>query len=74
MSKISPKYAIGVIFAVVMAIIFMGILMPIGMEQFTDANTTGWSDSTKSIWDVLPIFAVLTLLAVLGGWAYKSFT
>lgn len=68
------KAIVGVVFAVAISFIFMGILMPIGLDHFHGADTSNWSSDTTDIWDTLPVMGVLVLLAVLGGWAYKSFT
>jgi len=58
------KRAIGVrgVVGAAVAILLIGILVPIGLLAVADANTTGWNASVITIFQtVLPILAVIGL-------------
>jgi type IV secretory pathway VirB2 component (pilin) len=49
--------------------LFLGaVLLPVAIQQFTSANTTGWSSTLQTIWDNIP---VIGLVGVLMGIMYK---
>lgn len=62
----------GLVIMVVIALLFLGLLAPIGFDAFFDADTTNWSSDTQQVWDVLPILVVVVILAVIAAVALKS--
>ena len=57
---------------IVIAMLFLGLLAPIGFDAFFAADTGNWTDDTEQIWDVLPIIVVLVILGVLAGVVLRS--
>lgn len=71
---ISPKGLLMAIMVVTIGFIFLGYVMPIGLDAFFNANTSNWTSSVTNIWDILPIFGVLVILGVLVGFVIKVMT
>lgn len=67
------KQILTLILSLVIGGIMIGFVFPIGMNAYHDANTTGWSQAERDIWDVLGIFLILVVLVALSGWAISSF-
>ena len=53
------------------ALIVMAFVVPIAMQQFIGANTTGWSSSETAIWGALPVFAFLAFLIAIIYMAFR---
>lgn len=64
---------IGIIVAVVVAGVLIGYVLPVGVESIYEANTSNWSSAETEIYNLLPIFLVLTPLMVIIGWAIWAF-
>ena len=55
------------IISLAIALIIMAIMVPIALSEFFLANTTGWGTSTVRLWDIIPIFVVITIvMSVIG--------
>ena len=57
---------------IVIALLFLGLLAPIGFDAFFAADTDNWSDDTIQVWEVLPILVVVVILAVIAAVALRS--
>lgn len=64
---------IGVIVAVVVAGVLLGYVLPVGVEAIVTQDTSSWGSAESEIFDLIPIFLVLTPLLVIIGWAIWSF-
>lgn len=71
MSK--AKQILTLILSLVIGGILIGYVFPIGMSAYHDANTSAWTANEQSIWDVLGIFLILTVLIALAGWSISAF-
>jgi hypothetical protein len=36
-------------------------IMPDAMTNFSDANTTGWDASVLALWNIIPVFGMLSI-------------
>jgi hypothetical protein len=36
-------------------------IVPDAMTNFNDANTTGWDASVVALWNIIPVFAMLSI-------------
>ena len=61
------------IIEVSISLIVMAFVVPIAMEQFLGANTTGWSSAESSIWNAIPIFAFLAFLIAIIYIAFRKY-
>ena len=50
------------IISLAIALIIMAIMVPIALSEFFLANTSGWGSSTVRLWDIIPIFVVITIV------------
>ena len=50
------------IISLAIALIIMAIMVPIALSEFFLANTSGWGASTVRLWDIIPIFVVITIV------------
>lgn len=58
---------------IAIGLIMLGNVVPVGMDGFYSADTTNWDSGVTNIWNVLPIFAFLGILAIFAGYAFKHF-
>lgn len=63
---------LSVILGVVLAAIFIGYLLPVGMSAYYSADTSSWNSAEASIFGVLGIFLILVPLIVLAKAAMKA--
>lgn len=49
-------------------LILVAILLPIGIAVYLDTNTTGWDTIWVTVWDLIPLMAIL---AVAMAFIYK---
>ena len=55
------------IISLAIALIIMAIMIPIALSEFFLADTTGWGASTLRLWDIIPIFVIITIvMSVIG--------
>lgn len=55
------------IISLAIALIIMAIMIPIALSEFFLANTTGWGASTLRLWEIIPIFVIITIvMSVIG--------
>jgi uncharacterized BrkB/YihY/UPF0761 family membrane protein len=47
------------------AVFLFGILMPVSFQQIFGANTTGWDTMTVTVWNLIPLLAVVAMILVL---------
>ena len=50
------------IISLAIALIIMAIMVPIALSEFFLAETTGWGASTLRLWEIIPIFVVITIV------------
>ena len=50
------------IISLAIALIIMAIMIPIALTEFFHANTTGWGASVIRLWDIIPIFVIITIV------------
>lgn len=62
-----------IVIAVVVGLIIVGTLLPVGMDEFYSADTSGWDSAEQSIFDLLPVFFILAILGVAIGWLLSTF-
>jgi len=68
---------VGVVIALAIGIIVVASIMPTAMDQLYAANTTDWTidgaedSKTTALWELLPMFAVLSILLVIIAVALK---
>lgn len=60
------------IVTLLIALLLLTFLLPVGLDEFADVTTDSWSSSVESIWDILPIMAILVPLGVFAGWVISS--
>lgn len=63
---------LSVILGVVLAAIFIGYLLPVGMDAYYNADTSGWDSAEANIFGVLGIFLILVPLIVLAKAAMEA--
>ncbi len=61
------KMAVGVFVIFILA----ANLLPTAFDQIFNAETTNWSSDVTTLWELLPLLGVLTLLLLLVGWATR---
>lgn len=61
-----------IILGVVIAGILLGNVFPVGLDAINAADTSSWTSSQASIFDVLGIFLVIVPLVVLAKEAMKA--
>ena len=68
---------VGVVIALAIGIIVVASIMPTAMDQLYAANTSDWTvdgaedTKTTALWELLPMFAVLSILLVIIAVALK---
>jgi len=62
---------VNLVITVAISLIVMAFVIPIAMEQFLAANTTGWGSGMTSIWNAIPIFGFLAFLMAIIYMAFK---
>ena len=62
---------VNLVITVAISLIVMAFVIPIAMEQFLSANTTGWSSGMTAIWNAIPIFGFLAFLMAIIYMAFK---
>lgn len=63
---------LSVILGVVLAAIFIGYLLPVGMDAYYNADTSAWDSAEANIYGVLGIFLILVPLIVLAKAAMEA--
>lgn len=54
-------------FKVLVTAIFVATLIPVAISLFLGVDTSGWDATWVTIWDLLPLFAILIALALFAG-------
>ena len=54
---IAPKETMGI----ALAVIFIAALVPVALDLFFSANTTGWDAGSIALWAIIPI-AIIALV------------
>ena len=62
---------VNLVITVAISLIVMAFVIPIAMEQFLSANTTGWDSGMTAIWNAIPIFGFLAFLMAIIYMAFK---
>lgn len=57
--RASKRAEVNKIIALVVVVILISALIPTAFHQLSTANTTGWSTSTKDLWSLVPIIAII---------------
>ena len=70
-SKRGSSNLVNLVITVAVALIIMAFVIPIAMEQFIGANTSGWSASEVAIWNAVPVFGFLAFLIAIIYMAFK---
>lgn len=63
---------VGLVLALVIGAILIGNVLPVGIDAMFTADTSSWDSTTKSIWDILPVFVILAALVALAGMAMDT--
>ena len=50
------------IISLAIALIIMAIMIPIALSEFFLADTTGWGASAVRLWEIIPIFVIITIV------------
>jgi hypothetical protein len=50
------------IVAISVGLLVAGILLPIGIGQIANANTTGWDAQTILVWGVIPVAGAVAVV------------
>ena len=59
----SEGYALlSLIITIAASMIIMAFLIPIAMEQFLAANTTGWDTPVQTIWNAIPMLCFVGII------------
>jgi hypothetical protein len=53
---------------ILITFVFVATLIPVAISLFLDADTSGWDAQWVTIWDLLPLFAILVILSIVAGW------
>lgn len=77
MSSIDSKMRniVGVVILILVASLIIATILPVSITTHNEANTENMSTTTKTLYDLFPIFYVLIpLLAIVGilMWVFKS--
>jgi len=70
--KEMTRTLVGLVLALVIGAILIGNVLPVGVDAMFTADTSAWDSTTKSIWDILPIFVILAALVALAGIAMDT--
>lgn len=60
----SAKQIVATVVAVVLGVYVIASLAPDALETIMDVNTTGWDATVATLWEVIPIMAVLALVVI----------
>lgn len=63
---------LNLIITVAIALIVMAVLVPVAINEFVSANTTGWNSTWVTVWNIMPIFAFLAFLLAIIALAMKG--
>lgn len=55
------QLSVATIIGLAVALIVASAIFPTAISNITNANQTGWDTTTVSLWDLLPVFAVIAL-------------
>lgn len=53
---------------ILITFIFVATLIPVAFSIFLTADTSGWDAQWVTIWNLLPLFAILVVLSIVAGW------
>lgn len=66
------KSALDKPFKILIFFVLAATLIPVAITLMVAVDTSSWDSSWVTIWNLLPLFAILVTLAVVAGWvAYK---
>ena len=64
---------VGVVIGIFVALILVASTFPTAFQQVFGADTTGWTDSVVSLWKLIPLIGVLSVVLLLVGLAISVF-
>lgn len=53
------------IIGLVISMLILAILAPVAIDELTSVDTSAWSSTVQTVWDMLPIFAVIGFLLMM---------
>jgi len=59
--QIAADRAVSVIVAVLVASLLTAFLVPIAVEEMFAVDTSGWGEAAGTMWELLPLMAVLAV-------------
>ncbi len=57
----------------VLGLLLLFLLMPVALGSFFNTTTTSWDTTTVTIWNVLPILAIIGAFGVVLYMGYRKF-
>lgn len=60
-----PGISVDVVLAIFVAFILAGATLPTAFSQIFNATTAGWTTATVTVWQLLPLLGVVSLILVL---------
>jgi len=64
---------VGVVIGVFVSLILVAATFPTAFQQIFTANTSGWTSSTVSLWQLIPLIGALSVVLLLVGLALTVF-
>ena len=64
---------VGVVIGIFVALILVASTFPTAFQQVFGVDTTGWTDSVVSLWKLIPLIGVLSVVLLLVGLAISVF-
>lgn len=57
--------SVGLVITIFLIIILGAAVLPTAFSQWFNANTTGWPVSTQTLWPLVPLLAIVVVIAIL---------
>lgn len=64
---------VALVIGIFVALILVAATFPTAFSQIFNANTSGWSASTTTLWQLVPLIGVLAIVLMLVGVAVSAF-
>jgi hypothetical protein len=65
-------WAVNTPFKILINFVFIAALIPVAVGLMLAVDTSGWDATWVTIWNLLPLFAILAVLAIVAGFVYMK--
>lgn len=69
---VSVNQGVSMAVAVFVTFILAANILPTAFTQIFNASTAGWNSDVVTLWELLPLLGVVTLLLLMVGWAQNK--